>query len=179
MLARHDGPALRDVLAAVNKPSQNLHAELLLRLLGARVKGAGTAEAGLAALREFLQRAGVHLEGSDLRDGSGLSPFGLLTPRLLVDLLAHMDRHPQAAVFKASLPLAGVDGTLKNRLKGTRAEGHVLAKTGAIAHVAALAGYATTRRGERVAFAVFVNHQAGPAAEATAAVDAFVRALVE
>jgi len=179
VLASHAGQPLREELAAVNKPSQNLHAELLLRRVGLRVKGAGTAEAGLLAVGEFLERAGVPREGSDFRDGSGLSFANLVTPRLLTALLLHMQRHPHAEAFLASLPVAGVDGTLKNRLKGTRAEGRVQAKTGAISHVNALAGRATLRSGEAVVFAVMANHQSAEYKDSVAALDAFVRALVE
>lgn len=179
VLATHEGRPLRDELAAVNKPSQNLHAELLLRRLGQRVKGQGTAEAGLLAVREFLERSGVPLEGTDFRDGSGLSFADLVTPRLLTALLLHMQRHPQAEAFLASLPVAGVDGTLKNRLKGTRAEGRLRAKTGAISHVNTLAGYATLRSGEPVVFALMTNHQNTEYKDSVAALDAFVRALTE
>lgn len=178
-LATHEGRPLRDELAAINKPSQNLHAEILLRRLGQRVKGQGTAEAGLLAVREFLEKAGLPLEATDFRDGSGLSFADLVTPRLLTGLLLHMQRHPHAEAFLASLPVAGVDGTLKNRLKGTRAEGRLRAKTGAISHVASLAGYATLRSGEPVVFAVLANHQNGEYKDSVAALDAFARALTE
>ena len=179
VLATHEGRPLREELAAVNKPSQNLHAELLLRRVGLKVKGEGTAEAGLLAVRELLERAGAALEGTDFRDGSGLSFANLVTPRLLTALLLHMQRQPHAGDFRASLPVAGVDGTLKSRLKGTRAEGRVQAKTGAISHVNALAGYATLRSGEPVVFAVMANHQSAEYKDSVAALDAFVRALVE
>lgn len=179
VLATHEGRPLGDELAAVNKTSQNLHAEMLLRRLGQRASGQGTAEAGLLAVREFLERVGARLEGTDFRDGSGLSFANLVTPRLLTALLLHMQRHPHAAAFVASLPVAGVDGTLKNRLKGTRAEGRVRAKTGAISHVNTLAGYATLRSGEPVVFAVMANHQSADFKDSVAALDAFVRALTE
>jgi D-alanyl-D-alanine carboxypeptidase/D-alanyl-D-alanine-endopeptidase (penicillin-binding protein 4) len=89
-----------------------------------------------------------------------------------------MDRHPQAEAFRASLPVAGVDGTLEKRLRGTPAQGRVQAKTGTLNLANALAGYATTARGERLAFAVFVNNHARRGREAVAAVDALVEALV-
>jgi D-alanyl-D-alanine carboxypeptidase/D-alanyl-D-alanine-endopeptidase (penicillin-binding protein 4) len=89
----------------------------------------------------------------------------------LVDLLVAMDRHPHAAAFRDSLPVAGTDGTLEARMKGTPAAGRVLAKTGTLALVNSLAGYVTTSHGERLAFAALINGQLKPA-EAVAALDA-------
>ena len=95
----------------------------------------------------------------------------------MVTLLVAMDRHPHAAVFRASLPVAGVDGTLDSRMKGTAAEGRVQAKTGTIANVNALAGYATARNGERLAFYAVINHHTAEGSEATAALDALAALL--
>ena len=83
-----------------------------------------------------------------------------------------MDRHPAAAAFRDSLPIAGVDGTLEKRMRGTAAERRVVAKTGTLRLANALAGYATTERGERLAFAIVVNNHAGKSREAVAAIDA-------
>lgn len=178
VLAAHDSPPLADILKVVNKESHNLQAETLLRLLGARVKGEGSAEAGHEAVKEFLARIGVRSGGWALQDGSGLSRSDLVDPRGLVDLLAAMARHPQARAFRDSLPLAGIDGTLKSRLRGTRAEARLAAKTGTLHLVNALAGYATTPAGEPLAFAVMVNNHIAPSGEATAAIDEIAAALV-
>jgi len=178
VLASHQSRPLSEILKGVNKPSQNLHAEMLLRLLGARVKGEGTVEAGHDAVRDFLRRSGVPCEGWALRDGSGLSRSDILAPHDVVSLLAAMDRHPSGPVFKDSLPVAGVDGTLKNRMKQSRAEGRVIAKTGSLRHVSSLAGYATTLGGERLAFAIYLNHSTLPPREAVSALDEITEALV-
>ena len=178
VLAAHDSPPLSEILKGVNKPSQNLHAEMLLRLLGARVKGAGTVEAGHAAVTEFLRRSGVSPQGWALQDGSGLSRSDLVQVHGMVDLLVAMDRHRYAAAFKDSLPIGGVDGTLEHRMRGTPAQGRVFAKTGTIRHVNALDGYATTRGGDRLAFAIVVNHHTGDASDAVAAIDQIVNVLV-
>jgi serine-type D-Ala-D-Ala carboxypeptidase/endopeptidase (penicillin-binding protein 4) len=177
VVASRDGEPLREVLKAVNKPSQNLHAEMLLRLLGARRKGAGTPEAGHEAVDDFLRRLGVVPQAWDLRDGSGLSRSNVLTAHEMVSLLAAMDRHPQAAAFRDSLPVAGVDGTLRNRLKGPPAEGRVLAKTGTLRHVNALAGYVTTRSGERLAFYAAVNNLTASPSHGVGALDDIARYL--
>jgi serine-type D-Ala-D-Ala carboxypeptidase/endopeptidase (penicillin-binding protein 4) len=180
VLATHHSEPLAEILKAVNKPSQNLHAEMLLRLLGARVKGEGSVEAGHEAVREFLRRASVSAESWGLQDGSGLSRTDLLTAHDAVSLLVSMSRHRHAAAFLDSLPVAGVDGTLKRRLKGTPAEGRIVAKTGTLRYANALVGYATTRSGgDRLAFAILVNNATVPASETTAAIDEIARMLVE
>src|SRR6185503_10806787 len=123
-------------------------------------------------------RSGVHPEGWSLQDGSGLSRSDLLSAHEAVSLLAAMDRHRYAAAFKESLPIAGVDGTLEHRMRGTPAQGRVVAKTGTIRHVNALDGYATSRSGERLAFAVIVNHHTGDPKDVTSAIDQIVKLLV-
>jgi len=178
VLAAHDGPPLSEVLKGVNKPSQNLHAEMLLRLLGARLKGDGTVESGQAAVEEFLLRNGVHPERWSLQDASGLSRSDILSAHEMVSLLAAMDRHRYAAAFRDSLPIAGVDGTLKNRMRGTSAEGRVVAKTGTLRHVNALGGYVTPRSGERLALYIVSNHNTVPASEVTGAIDEVCNLLV-
>jgi D-alanyl-D-alanine carboxypeptidase/D-alanyl-D-alanine-endopeptidase (penicillin-binding protein 4) len=176
-LATHDGPPMAEMVRVVNKESQNLHAEMLLRLVGLKVKGEGSAEKGHEAVAEMARRLGVPGDGWALTDGSGLARTDLLTPRGLVALLAAMDRHPGASAFRASLPIAGVDGTLEKRMKGTAAEGRVTAKTGTLRLANALAGYVTTERGERLAFSIVVNNHAGKSREAVAAIDAIAAAL--
>jgi len=178
VLAGHEGPPLSEVLKEINKPSQNLHTEMLLRVLGARVKGEGSVAKGHEALTEFLGRNGVTPGAGALQDASGLSRSDLFVPHEIVNLLVAMDRHPHARVFRESLPVAGVDGTLKNRMKGTPAEGRVQAKTGSLRHVNALAGYLTTVKGERLVFSFVVNHHTVPGREATAAVDSILAELV-
>jgi D-alanyl-D-alanine carboxypeptidase/D-alanyl-D-alanine-endopeptidase (penicillin-binding protein 4) len=177
VLATHEGPSMAEVVRVVNKKSQNLHAEMLLRLVGVKAKGEGSVAKGREAVAEIVKRLGVPDEGWGLADGSGLSGSDLLTPRGLVALLAAMDRHPHAAAFRDSLPVAGVDGTLENRMGRTPAEGRLLAKTGATRLARALAGYVTTTRGERLAFAIVVNNHEGKSREAVAAIDAIAVAL--
>jgi len=137
-----------------------------------------TVEAGHDAVMEFLRRVGVDPRGFALQDGSGLSRSDLVSPHEMVSLLAAMDRHRYAAAFKESLPIAGVDGTLEHRMRGTPAQGRVVAKTGTIRHVNALDGYATSRSGERLAFAVIVNHHTGDPKDVTSAIDQIGNVLV-
>jgi D-alanyl-D-alanine carboxypeptidase/D-alanyl-D-alanine-endopeptidase (penicillin-binding protein 4) len=178
VLATHESPPLAEILKVLDKESQNLYAELLLRQLGLKAKGEGTAEAGEAAVREFLERIGVQAESWALQDGSGLSRSNLVDAHGLVGLLAAMARHPYAQAFRESLAVAGVDGTLKARFRGTRAEGRLLAKTGTLRYANGLAGYATSAEGEPLAFAVFLTHHTGPNREAVAAIDEIALALM-
>ena len=177
VLASHESPSMAEMIRVVNKESQNLHAEMLLRLVGLKAKGEGSAEKGHEAIAEMAKRLGVPDAGWGLEDGSGLARTDLLTPRGLVALLVAMDRHPHAAAFRESLPVAGVDGTLEKRMRGTAAEKRVVAKTGTLRLTNALAGYVATGRGERLAFAVVVNNHAGKSREAVAAIDAIATAL--
>jgi len=177
VLAARESPTMAEMVRVVNKESQNLHAEMLLRLVGLKAGGEGSAAKGRDAVADFSKRLGVSDQGWALTDGSGLAGSDLLTPRGLVDLLVAMDRHRAAAAFRDSLPVAGVDGTLEKRMKGTPAEGRVAAKTGTTGLARALAGYVKTERGERLAFAVVVNNHAGKGREAVGAIDAIAAAL--
>jgi serine-type D-Ala-D-Ala carboxypeptidase/endopeptidase (penicillin-binding protein 4) len=177
VLATHLSPPLSDIVKGVNKTSQNLHAEMLLRLLGARVKGEGSVEAGQAAVFDFLQRSGVRTGSWSLQDASGLSRSDLVTAHGLVDLLAAMARHRYAAAFRDSLPVGGVDGTLGHRLETPAVQGRVSAKTGTLRNVNALAGYLSTRSGERLAFAIIVNHHTESGSAAVGAIDEITRTL--
>jgi serine-type D-Ala-D-Ala carboxypeptidase/endopeptidase (penicillin-binding protein 4) len=178
VLAAHESGPLSEMLQAINKPSQNLHAEMMLRLVGARVKAEGSAEAGLDAVGDFLRRLRVDGASWSLHDGSGLSRTNLLTPHGVVDLLAAMDRHVHKAAYADSLPVAGVDGTLASRMRGTPAEGRVRAKTGTLTQVNALAGYATNADGDRFAFSIVLNHHNAGSSAAVGAIDAVVNALL-
>ncbi len=178
LLASRDSLPLADILRATNKPSNNFRAESLLRLVGLQAKGEASTAAGLEAVADFLKRIGVEATSAAIGDGSGMAPTDLLAPHQVVDLLAAMDEHRHAQVFRDSLPVAGVDGTLEYRMRGTRAEKRVVAKTGTRRHANALAGYLTTLSGGRLAFAIGVSNHTVPSREATAAIDAICNVLV-
>ena len=171
-LASWQSLPLIDNLRILIKSSRNLYGEMLLRRLGAEVSGVGSLQTGLQALEAFLEKAGIAAEPLDFSDGSGLSRTNLLTPESVVRLLQYMERHPQAAGFRDCLPVAGRDGTLKNRMKGTAAEGRVLAKTGTLKFVSSLAGYATSLDGTPLAFSIMANNTRSSPREARRAIDA-------
>jgi serine-type D-Ala-D-Ala carboxypeptidase/endopeptidase (penicillin-binding protein 4) len=177
VLAAHDSEPLAEIIKVVNKESQNLHTEILLRLLGARASGQGTVETGRAVVEEFLRRLGVDHESWAMQDASGLSRSDLVTPHGMATLLAGMDRHRFAAAFRDSLPIAGVDGTLATRMAQAPARGNVVAKTGSIRTVNALGGYVTSRSGERFVFYGAVNHHTASSSESVGALDAIASLL--
>lgn len=182
-LAAVSSRPLTEILARMMKPSQNLYAHLLLLQVGARQQrpNAGSLETtedlGLAELQRFLVEAGIHVGDVLLEEGSGLSRGALVTPNATVELLRYMHRHRSAAAFKESLPIAGVDGTLRNRMKGTAAFRNARAKTGTLRYVNTLSGYVTTAAGEQLAFSLMLNNYDGPGARL--ALDAIVVMLAE
>ena len=115
----------------------------------------------MAVLRAFLQREKLPVDEVKFEEGSGLSRNNLTTANATVALLVAMARHRAAADFERSLPVAGVDGSLRTRMKGTPAEGNVRAKTGTLRYANSLAGYVTTAGGERLAFCVMLNRNSG------------------
>lgn len=181
-------PPLSELLGRMLKPSQNLHAQLLLLQVGAAERsrppegvGPGSAlpaaePAGLEAMDAFLRRLGAEPDTVLLEEGSGLSRRNLVTPEATVRLLQYMDRHPHAAVFRTALPVAGVDGTLRMRMRETPAEGNAQAKTGTLRYVVALSGYVTSAAGEPFAYSLMLNqYRSGdPARSARAELDAIV-----
>nr|MBA3805980.1 D-alanyl-D-alanine carboxypeptidase/D-alanyl-D-alanine-endopeptidase [Acidobacteriota bacterium] len=175
-IASWQSPPLSLIAAQTLKPSQNLYAELLLRSLG-KVFGNSTdpkqetAEAGIEVVKTFLREAGVSSE-IIMRDGSGLSRHSLITAEATVQLLTYMSRHRYANAFRDALPLAGVDGTLRNRFKGAPAANNVRAKTGTIDMVSALSGYATSAAGERLVFSIIINNVPGEASARENYIDA-------
>lgn len=178
-LEERDSPRLLEIVRVTNKISQNLHAELLLRTVGREKMAAGTSGAGLKVEQDFLKSAGVADGDVILSDGSGLARDDLVTPRAIVTLLRYAAHQPWGDDFLSTLPVAGTDGTLESRLKGTPAAGRIEAKTGSLEHAHALSGYATTLRGERLAFAIFGNNDPEHGRDATATIDAICVAMVE
>ena len=158
VLAGHESAPLVEDVHVINKVSQNLHAEILLRLLGRQQSVPGTVEGGLAQLKSFLAQAGVPDGEYAFHDGSGLSRQNLVTPHAVVQLLRYAATQPWGASYRDSLPVAGVDGTLADRLNNRDPRAHVFAKTGSLGGVRTLSGYATTVKGEPVAFSIFANN---------------------
>ena len=179
VLASYQSQPLSEDLKVINKVSQNLHAELMLRLLGREKGNGGTIEAGLEVVRGFLLQAGIHPDEYVFYDGSGLSRENLVTPNAVVRLLEYAQTQPWGQKFLETLPVAGLDGSLSERLRGTDAQGRVEAKTGSLGHVNALSGYATTLSGDRVAFSILGNNHTLPSKRALDTIDQIVSVIVE
>jgi D-alanyl-D-alanine carboxypeptidase/D-alanyl-D-alanine-endopeptidase (penicillin-binding protein 4) len=161
ILASHVSIPMVEDLTLTNKVSQNLHAELTLRLLGREFAGhgenAGSIADGARVVRQFLMSAGVAPEDFFFYDGSGMSANDLIAPRAYTTLLTSAAAQSWGAAWKATFPIAGVDGTLSSRFKGSPLQGRLFAKTGTLNEVNALSGYLTARSGKTVAFSILVN----------------------
>ena len=178
ILAEHVSLPLLEDIRVTNKASQNLHAELLLRLIGKLKGGEGSFEDGSAARRQFLLKAGLKSDEFFLLDGSGLSRRDLITPESVVRLLAYAARQPWGPLYEQTLPTAGVDGSLAERFVNTAASGMVHAKTGTLSHTNALSGYAETHSGRRFVFSIFCNNHNVPSSKVISAIDSIVLLLI-
>ena len=165
-VATFQSPPLSMIAAQTLKPSQNLYTELILRTLGNVAAPAPTSvsvdrtseTAGIEVVRTFLREAGVNASPLSLNDGSGLSRNDMVTAEGTLQLLTYMRRHRYATAFRDALPIAGVDGTLRNRMKGTVAENNLRAKTGTLSSASSLSGFVTTAAGEELVFSIMVNN---------------------
>lgn len=173
VLAAHISLPLAQYLPLMNKPSDNLLAESLVRLLS----DAGTYDAGHARETPLLKSLGVDTAGIALVDGCGVGRRNFVTARSVAQLLVGMHKKPDWRVWYDSLPIAGIDGTLKSRMKGTSAANNVHAKTGTLGQVRALSGYVTGRSGRLYVFSLLMNNFPGTARSAGAVQDQFVEWL--
>src|SRR6266404_3657929 len=170
------------IAAQTLKPSQNLYTELVLRTLGTVVVPQATSSAptkrndssevteipisqaknsesdGIEVVKSFLSQAGLDPTTLNLTDASGLSRSDLVTADATVQLLTYMRRHRYATAFREALPIAGVDGTLRNRMKGTAAHNNLRGNTGTLSSASSLSGYVTTASGEELVFSIMVNN---------------------
>jgi len=177
VLATHISVAVAEDIAVTNKVSQNLHAELLLRLLGKVFGTDGSLAQGTRVVRQFLVNAGVSDQDFFFYDGSGMSMDDRIAPRANTQLLAWVARQPWGPAFRATLPVAGVDGTLTSRFRNSPLKGKLSAKTGTLNETIALSGYLTAASGKTLVFSVMVNgHRPGSNAE-TAAVERICEAI--
>lgn len=174
--ARISVPIAEDI-AVTNKTSQNLHAELLLRLLGKLEGSEGSLAQGSRVVRQFLIDAGIDDQDFFLFDGSGVSPDDRISPRAFTRLLTYAAKQPWGMEWRNTFPIAGVDGTLQGRFVNSPLKGKMWAKTGTLNEVNALAGYLTTASGKTLAFSITVNgRRPGSDAEAKA-VDRIAEAI--
>jgi len=176
LASRSSMPLIED-LRVINKVSQNLHAEIVVRETARERRGAGSWEASDEERKAFLSEIGLRPEEYFLRDGSGLSRQNLVSPGAVIALLAYMWRSPHKEAWLETLPIAGVDGSLQARFLATPAAEILRAKTGTLTHVSALSGYIDAPDGRRLAFSVFANNYSGDAARVRGIIDRLSTAL--
>lgn len=180
-ISTNTSPALRDLVRVINKDSHNFFADQVVRTLGARFGSFGGYRSGTEVVRDWLEKVGVpSVPLLQMSDGSGLSRRNGMQARQLTALLRHVETsEPWRAAFRATLPVAGVDGTMKKRLTGAAVKGRVLAKTGYIPRVRTIAGYATTADDETLVFCILANSYRVETQRVERAQDAVCEALTQ
>lgn len=178
VLGEYQSAPLSQDVEVINKVSQNLHAEILLRLLGREKGTGGTVQAGIEVLHGFLNNAGISGDDYMFYDGSGLSRENLVTPHAVVELLKYSAEQPWGKEFRDSLPVAGVDGSLADRFKDLDPAAHIYAKTGSLGGIKTLSGYATTSQGQQIAFSILSNNFNLPGKRVNDTIDALIEAAV-
>jgi PBP4 family serine-type D-alanyl-D-alanine carboxypeptidase len=179
LLFSHRSPPLSELAHTLMKVSQNQYAETFLKTLGANA-GSPTFERGRQVVRETMESWGVSPSDLVYADGSGLSRYDLVSAEALVVILTHVaDDARLKQPFEASLPVAGVAGTMSERLRGTSAAGTVRAKTGSMANVRSISGYMQTAEGEPVVFSIVTNNYGLPAAEIDRVADALMLGVAQ
>lgn len=177
-LATLTSPPLSDILKALLKPSQNQIAEMLFRTVALEKIGAGRSDSARAVIERQIATWGVPVPSEAIvRDGSGLARYDYITPRTAVRILDVMRHAPSFNVFYDALPIAGVDGTIANRMKGTPAQGNVHAKTGTVAQARSLSGYVTTADRHVLIFSFLCNNFTVPNRAVEAVQDAIAERL--
>ncbi|NOZ23146.1 MAG: D-alanyl-D-alanine carboxypeptidase/D-alanyl-D-alanine-endopeptidase [Planctomycetes bacterium] len=148
---------LKETIAVTNKRSQNFYAEQLLKLIGCKVGGAGSFDAGVSVCARFLKQIGIPAGSYRMVDGCGLADTNRLSPAQITRLLCAMWRHKYNKVYVASLARPGEDGSLRRRFKDKRYHDRICGKTGYIDSASALSGYLSTDSGRIYAFSILMN----------------------
>ncbi len=161
-IINHQSVPLRMIIKELNKNSNNFYAEQILKTIGLEIYGYGTSENGIKACKDLFNQIGINIDNLVMVDGSGLSQLNLVTPRQIVNLLSYMYKSNIFSYFYDSLPIAGVDGTLSDRMIKTSAQNNVRAKAGFNAYSSSLSGYVKTISGEYLAFSILINNFLSP-----------------
>lgn len=180
ILAERTSPPLIEILRVVDKVSQNLYAELVLREVGRLATGEATRQAGLHEMYSMIAKTGAQAGCCYFQDGSGLSRQTLVTPQAATKLLTYMHRSEHRAAWISLLPIGGIDGSLSKRFEGEEENAkRIRAKTGSLAHVSALSGYVWSKTYGEVAFSVLFNHYNGESSDARNVIDKIALVLAE
>ena len=177
-LATLSSPPMSEILKALMKPSQNQIAEMLFRTVALEKYGAGRTDSARSIIGAQIASWGASVPSEAvIRDGSGLSRYDYISPRTVVHILDAMRRSPHFTAYYDALPIAGVDGTIRNRMKGTPAQGNVHAKTGSVALARSLSGYVTTADHHMLIFSFLANNWTVPVASVERVQDAIAARL--
>jgi D-alanyl-D-alanine carboxypeptidase/D-alanyl-D-alanine-endopeptidase (penicillin-binding protein 4) len=171
-ISTYRSPTLAQIAVPMLKDSINLYAESVMRLNSAPSAHPKTNDTALEGFRGRMSGWGISADAYQVIDGSGLSRRDAVAPEVFLAVLQRMYDPSGTSPWMQALPLAGIDGSLDNRMKGTAADHNVRAKTGTMSNIRSLAGYVTTADGEHLAFVIMVNGFEGPGAAAVQAIDA-------
>ncbi|MGN1402259.1 MAG: D-alanyl-D-alanine carboxypeptidase/D-alanyl-D-alanine-endopeptidase [Bacillus sp. (in: firmicutes)] len=163
LLNVHESAPLEEIMIPFMKLSNNTIAETLVKEVGRQAGEEGSWEEGLAMVEDAFDDLGINPQSILMRDGSGVSHVAMISANNLTSLLVKAQSKPWFKAYRTSLPVAGnsnrlVGGTLRNRMKGTEAEGNVIAKTGTITSASSLSGYVTAKGGRELVFSIIINH---------------------
>ena len=170
-------PSLREILPPFMKPSQNQIGEMLFKTIGLERGTTGTAFAARQVVEKQLEAWGATPAGFVVRDGSGLSRYDYVSPETIVHVLDAMRRDTAFLAYYDAMPIAGVDGTIRSRMRGTPAAANVRAKTGSVAQARSLSGYVQALNGDTLIFSILANNWNVPAGRVTAAADSIAARL--
>jgi serine-type D-Ala-D-Ala carboxypeptidase/endopeptidase (penicillin-binding protein 4) len=176
VLASRQSPPMTALLQVMDKVSQNLYAELMLREVGRFSRHQGTREAGIEEMDAMMHEIKAERDDWKLEDGSGLSRNVMITPRAFTRLLAYLNASKYRDAWLSLLPVGGEDGTLSRRLSGGSG---IRAKTGSLSRALALSGYADSKTRGRLAFSILVNDFSAPQNEVRAWIDKIAMSLLE
>ncbi|PSB54227.1 D-alanyl-D-alanine carboxypeptidase/D-alanyl-D-alanine endopeptidase [Chamaesiphon polymorphus] len=175
-IAAINSPPIAELINETNQKSNNVYAEVLLKSIGRThpehfSSSQDTSTLGIALFKQNLTAMGVDPQAYSLRDGSGLSRHNLVAPTAFVRVLSAMAISPTAQIYRESLPVAGISGSLKNRMKGTLAQGIVKAKTGSLSGVASLSGYINPPQYSPLVFSIMLNQHDRPTSQMVKVID--------
>lgn len=156
----YDSPPLSNLVRDCNFHSINLYADAFLKSVGYHLSKDGSFDSAVKTQKQLWSQKGIDLQGFMIRDGSGLSPSGVLTANNLTDILYTMKTDAAFPEYYASIPIVGINGTVQNLAKGSKAAGNVRAKSGSISNTRAFSGYFTASNGEMMSFTYIVNRYA-------------------
>lgn len=159
----YNSPTLNELVKHCNHQSVNLYADTFLKTCGVRLANDSNYDAAILAIKQLLSQQGADLQGFMIRDGSGLSPSGVLTTNNMVGILSIFAQQSFFNDFYQSIPVVGVSGTVKHLAKNTKAHGNIRAKSGSISNTRAYAGYFTSQKGELMSFMMVINRYADEA----------------